>query len=135
MKNTIWFWVLGTVVTLFYLFGGVIFSIETFSSKEFLIKNFGSNADIILNRPWWGKLAYALSIYLGIGACILLLLRNPHASWLAYLSFAGMVIQQYYWWTGMKIGSTLKGFDWIWPIIIPMFSLLIIFLSIYYKKQ
>ena len=135
MKQSIWFWVLGSIATLFYLFGSVIFSIESFSSKAFLIQHFGSNADIILNRPWWVKIGYAMSVYLGVVACLFILLRNPHAQWLTVLSFVGMIVQQYYWWTGMNISPTMKGFDWIWPIIIPMFSMLLIFLSLYYKKD
>ena len=116
MKFPIWFWIVTGLVTLFYLFGATIFTVESLGTEDFLIKSFGQkNAAIILGRPWWAKLGYALSSYVGLGCCITILIGKPQASLLAVISIFGMFIQQYYWWTGMKIGSTLKGFDWIWP--------------------
>ncbi len=135
MELPLWFWIIGTILTLLYTLSSIIFTVETFSSTEFLVRKFGEkNTKIMTERTWWAKTGYALSFYLGLIASVMILLYIPYAHWIALISLLGMTMQQLFWWTHPISRSSLKESNYIWAVITPLISFLLLGLALYLEK-
>ncbi len=114
VRSPWWFWSIAATGLLIYLAGVGLYLVETglaLSNPSALVDMFGeTNAALVLTRPSWVVIAYAVGLFGGAAGCGLLLLRRRAAVWPLEGSLIAVLVLQFYWW------SVIDVRDWIWPV-------------------
>lgn len=84
------FWVIGSVALIWNLMGSINFVMQM--NPEVVAQMPESHRMIIGLRPFWATIAFALAVFGGTLACIMLLLRKSSAFYLFVASLIGVLV-------------------------------------------
>lgn len=84
------FWLIGVVALIWNILGSVNFVVQL--DPEMVEAYRESERAIILNRPLWATVAFAVAVFGGAIACVLLLLRRSIAFYLFIASLLGVIV-------------------------------------------
>ena len=84
------FWLLASVALIWNLLGAINFLVQM--DAEMLANYRESEQMIIENRPLWATLGFAVAVFAGALASLLLLLRKAIASYVFMASFVGLIV-------------------------------------------
>lgn len=84
------FWIIGAVGLIWNVMGGMNFVMQL--NADSLASYPESYRPIIECRPAWATAAFAIAVFGGAIACLLLLLKKPAAYWLFIASLFGVIV-------------------------------------------
>ncbi|MBQ4834405.1 hypothetical protein J8L70_14220 [Pseudoalteromonas sp. MMG010] len=91
-----WLKPLAWAALIWNLLGVTAFIIQLMMTPETLSKLPLDQQASYSNIPYWATLAFAIAVFSGTLACLLLIYKNKLASVLCTLSLCGILVQQYY---------------------------------------
>ena len=84
---------------------------------------------IMDNFPAWATAAFAIAVFAGALGCLALIFRKKIAKTILIISLLGVIVQFYYELFRTNATDYYSSFDWIMTIMIPIFSIFLIWLS------
>lgn len=90
------FWVIGILAFIWNLIGVIAYLGQKYMSDEVKASIHKDQLAVIENTPAWATAAFAIAVWFGLLASILLLVRKKFANKLFIISFAGVFIQLIY---------------------------------------
>lgn len=91
-----WFWLVGIVAVMWNLMGVVAYLMQAYMSPETLAAMEEAQRTLYENQPAWVTGAFALGVFSGLAASILLLLRKRLAFQLFVISLISVLAQMTY---------------------------------------
>ena len=95
-KPTTSFWIIGIVALIWNLMGVFAYLQDAYSTPEDLAALPAEIQALYENIPAWVTAAYALAVFGGALACVLLLLRKKLATFVFIISFVSILAQMTY---------------------------------------
>lgn len=93
-KPPVWFWIVSGILVAWNAMGAVAYLGDASMTAEDLAALPSAEAALYENMPFWAMSGYAIAVWVGLSAALLLLLRKKWASIAFVLSLAGILIQQ-----------------------------------------
>lgn len=126
-KPPVWFWVVAVILLVWNGMGVAAYLAQVNMSQEALTALPEAQRALYENAPSWSTGAFALAVFAGLLACILLLLRKAIARLLFVLSLLGAMVQNIYWWF-MTNGIEVMGQQ---ALIMPIVVIVILLFSLW----
>lgn len=124
------FWILGTVFFLWGLMGCAGYLIEVTMSHETYVDTYGeAMAAIRETNPSWTVALYALAVWTGLIAAILLLLRRKLCAPIFVISFVAAVGSFYWYLTNADARAASGEAFWVMPLVVCVIGLIEIWWS------
>lgn len=119
------FWILGVFIFLWNAIGGCgMFLMYKMASDEMILKEGGQAALDAMNAyPVWANIAWAIAVWVGLLAAILLLLRKKLAAPLFIVSFIAVLICFIPNFTNPVVQAAEPETYWIMPVIVALLGL------------
>lgn len=95
-KPPVWFWVVSILALIWNLMGVGSYLTQTMASDDILSQMEKAVSDLINQRPAWATAAFAIAVWGGALASLLLLARKKLAHIVFILSLAGIILQMIY---------------------------------------
>lgn len=90
------FWVIGIIMLIWYALGCFAYLLTSFITPEMLAELPDDQRSLMENIPAWVTAAFAIAVWIGLLASIIMLIRRKAAYQLYILSFLGVIVQMYY---------------------------------------
>lgn len=118
-KPSIVFWVVGTLFLLWNAFGCYLYYMDMTMSHEAYVTAYGeAMADVRDQYPAWSKAAYAIAVWGGLLASIMLLLRKGWALPLFVVSVVAAVISFIWGLTNADAKAAAGTTGFVMPVIV-----------------
>lgn len=118
------FWVIGVLALIWNLMGVAAYLYQTFMTDEMIAQlPEEQQAEFLVEHPAWYTALFALAVFGGALACILLLARKKAAFYFFVLSGVCAIIQQVYLFLYIDLSSIIM------PIMIIIFCIFLIWYS------
>ncbi|WBU89121.1 hypothetical protein [Cellulophaga omnivescoria] len=130
-----WFWIIAVIALIWNCMGVMAYITEAYMSDEIFSSFTKEVQELYKKRPSWVTGAYAIAVFGGVLASMLLLIRKKAAKTVFLISLAGVVAQNVY---TFFMSNTLKvlGTSSIYfPIVIIIISVLLFLFSNYASKR
>lgn len=121
------FWVIGSIALIWNVMGVVNFFVQL--NPEMLASYRESERAIIVGRPAWATIGFAISVFGGSLGSLLLLLKNPTAFYLFVASLLGVIITMAH---TLSVGINFGAGEMFGIILMPM---VVAAFLIWYSKQ
>lgn len=123
----IWYWIVSVVALVWNGIGVANYLMQSMMTEEMIAQLPEDQQGYFANIPVWATAGFAIAVWVGLLASIMLLARKSIAFILFVISFIGVIVQQIYWvfLSGMPMGVA----EVILPIVVFLFSLALIVLS------
>lgn len=131
IKPNTWFWVIGILALLWNLMGVSAYIMEAYGMMEIPAEQ----QPYYDARPAWVTAGYAIAVFGGVLACILLLLRRKLAKTVFIISLLGLIAQQIYNFFLSDIVELMGIEAIIFPIIVLIIAVLLIWYSGFCNKK
>ena len=129
-KPPIWFWIISIIALLWNAMGVLAYIGQAFLTEEAIAAMSPEQQEIYsIDFPAWYTAAFAIAVFAGFGACILLLLRKKLANIFFIVSFIAVIVQSIYTFFMSPITDKMSGFDTSMSISIPIIAILLIVFS------
>lgn len=96
VKTPFWFWLLALFGVLWYGMGVAGISYQLTLEPEALEEFGKTNPSVLLHTPMWYVVAFAISVFGGLTACISLLLKRAMARSLFIIALISVLVQMTY---------------------------------------
>jgi len=95
-KPNVGFWIIGVIALIWNLLGAMAYIVQAFMTDEMLTALPENEQALYANVPAWVTAAFAIAVFGGVLACILLLLRKKMASMVFVISLIAILLQMTY---------------------------------------
>lgn len=96
-KPPVWFWIIAVVALIWNAMGIIAYLVQAFMTDEMIAAlPEEQQAEFLIEHPAWYTAAFALAVFCGGLACLVLLMRKKWAFMLFLISFLTATIQQVY---------------------------------------
>lgn len=96
-KPPVWFWIIAVVALIWNAMGVIAYLVQAFMTDEMIeALPEEQQAEFLIEHPVWYTAAFALAVFCGALACLVLLFRKKWAFMLFLISFVAATIQQVY---------------------------------------
>lgn len=113
------FWIIAVLALLWNLIGVSFWIMEHFLMTEEMKSTYSpEELELINSAPSWGIYVYAIAVFGGVLASILLLMRKKLAVGIFGISLLSILIMQGYWIFAMDIVSVMGPISLIMPLIV-----------------
>lgn len=113
------FWVLGGLFFLWNGFGCAAYLMDQTMSDAAYAETFGDAMLAVRDKyPTWSIAAYAIAVWTGLLAAILLLLRKKWCAPLFILSFIAAIISFVWGMTNEEAKAAAGGTAWVMPVLV-----------------
>lgn len=126
------FWIIGIVALIWNLMGVFAYLQDAYMSAEDLAALPAEQQALLENVPAWVTGAYAIAVFGGALACILLLMRKKLATIIFLVSLIGIIVQMSYY---VFMSEALEIYGSFGMVMTVMVLVIGIFLWQYSKKQ
>ena len=130
-KPNVGFWIIGMVALIWNLMGGMAYIGQAFMTDEMLAALPENEQALYTNIPAWVTAAFAIAVFGGALASILLLIRKKMASMVFVISLIAILVQMTY----NIILSDASEVYGPGGIIMPIMVILIGFFLVWYSKD
>ncbi len=130
-KPNVGFWIIGMVALIWNLMGGMAYIGQAFMTDEMLAALPENEQALYANVPAWVTAAFAIAVFGGALASILLLIRKKMASMVFVISLIAILVQMTY----NIILSDASEVYGPGGIIMPIMVILIGFFLVWYSKD
>jgi len=130
-KPNLWFWIIAILALLWNLMGVSRYLMEAYNVETFRAEFNADQLAIIDGSPAWLTAVFAIAVFSGLLACLLLLLRRKFAVTLFGISLLCVLIQMISVWVTT---NTIEVFGTIDGVVMPMFVIIISIFLYYYSK-
>lgn len=121
------FWVIGSIALIWNVMGVINFFVQL--NPEMLASYRESERAIIVGRPAWATIGFAIAVFGGSLGSLLLLLKNPTAFYLFVASLLGVIITMAH---TLSVGINFGAGEIFGIILMPM---VVAEFLIWYSKQ
>ena len=121
------FWVIGSIALIWNVMGAINFFVQL--NPEMLASYRESERAIIVGRPAWATIGFAIAVFGGSLGSLLLLLKNPTAFYLFVASLLGVIITMAH---TLSVGINFGAGEIFGIILMPM---VVAAFLIWYSKQ
>lgn len=125
------FWIISIVALIWNLMGVFAYLTQAYMSDETLSALPDAERALYDNLPAWVTAAYAIAVFGGVLAAILLLLKKKLSTQLFTISLLGVVIQMFY---NFFISKTIEVYG-AGSIIMPIMIIVIAIYLLWYSKS
>ncbi|HEY9220410.1 MAG TPA: hypothetical protein VIO43_02405 [Lutibacter sp.] len=128
IKPTSAFWIISVAALLWNIMGVAAYLGQAYMTKEVLKALPEGEQEYYNNLPAWVTAVFATAVFAGLFGCLGLLLRKKWATILFIVSLIAVIAQLIY---NMFIQKfiELSGEKIIWPIVVLIIAILLVFLS------
>lgn len=134
-KIPTWFYIIAVVALIWNCMGVVAYLAETFMSDE-IFSSFTKEVQELYNkRPYWVTGAYAIAVFGGVLASMLLLIRKKAAKTIFLISLAGVIAQNVYTFFMSNALKVLGTSSLYFPVLIIVIAAFLFLFSNYAKKK
>lgn len=127
-KPTSAFWIISVVALLWNIMGVVAYLGQAYMTEEVLKALPQADQEYYNNLPAWVTAVFAIAVFAGVFGSVALLMRKKWATILFIISLIAVIAQFIY---NIFIQSfvELSGVKIVWPIVVLVIAILLIFLS------
>lgn len=125
------FWVIGVIALIWNLMGVLAYLGQAFMTDEIKAALPKEQQPLYENVPVWATAAFALAVWGGLFACILLLMRKKLAKKLFLISLIGIVVQMVY---NFFISKAMDVYG-LGGMIMPLMVVILGFYLFWYSKK
>ncbi|WP_435313385.1 hypothetical protein [Cellulophaga fucicola] len=134
-KIPVWFWLIAVLALVWNCMGVMAYLAEAYMSDE-VFANYSPEIQKLYNkRPSWVTGAYAIAVFGGVLASMLLLIRKKAAKTVFLISLAGVLANDVYTFFMSKTLKVLGTNAIIFPIIVLVIAVLLVLFSNYATKR
>ena len=129
VKPPVWFWIVSILALLWNLAGAMAYIGQAYMSDEVLAAMSEAERNLYETQPAWVTGAFAIAVWGGTLACILLLIRKKWAKTLFIISLIGVLAQMTY---NFFLSNTFEVYGasaMAMPIMIVIISIALIWFS------
>lgn len=130
-KPNKWFWIIGVIALIWNGMGANAYLMQAFMTAEELAALPEAERALYTDYPTWATTAFAIAVWGGVLASILLLLRKSLAYIVFIISLIGIVVQMIH---SLFIGKSMEVYG-PGAVIMPIMVMLIGFGLVYYAKK
>ena len=127
VKPPVWYWVVSVVAVLWNALGAMNYLMQAMMTEEMIAALPEDQQGYYENIPAWATAGFAIAVWIGLLASIMLLLRKRIALMLLVISFVGVIVQQIYW--VFLSGMPISGGQVVLPISVFLFGLALILMA------
>jgi len=134
IKPPVWFWVVAILALIWNLMGVFAYLGQAFMTPEAMEALPENQRQLIDQTPAWATAAFAIAVWGGLLASILLLIRKKLAYIVFIISFAGIVIQMVH---SLFIANSIEVYGpggLIMPTLVILFAVVLILIANKGKK-
>jgi len=124
------FWIIAVLALLWYLFGVFQYLVSTIMYDTVKETMTDALIEIVDGLPSWYNYVFALAIFSGLFACILMLVRKKLSVPLFGLSMLAVLVQMCYWLFATEV-MEVEGFT---AVIMPMLVIIVAIFLYFYNK-
>ncbi|GEQ86342.1 hypothetical protein ULMS_18500 [Patiriisocius marinistellae] len=124
------FWIISIAALLWNLMGLFQFGLATVFMDSMTDSIAPAELEMMKNVPLWYTVAFGVSVFSGVLACILMLMKNKIAILLFLISLITVLISQGYW----AFGTDAIDIIGMQAMIMPMIVIIISIFLYYYSK-
>lgn len=95
-KPPVWFWIIAVVALIWNGMGVMQYLGQAYNTESFKSQYTAEQLEIISNTASWAVAAFAIAVFAGVLASILLLLKKKLAYPVFLLSLIGIIVQLYH---------------------------------------
>jgi len=95
-KPPVWFWIIAVVALVWNAMGIMQYLGQAYSTESFRSQYTSEQLEMISNTPSWAIAAFAIAVFAGFLASVLLLLKKKFAYTLFLFSLLGIIVQLYH---------------------------------------
>lgn len=118
-KPGVLFWILGVIFLIWNAFGCYMYYLDVTLTDAAYVEAYGqAMADVRDKYPTWSIAAYAIAVWVGLLAAILLLLRKKWCVPLFMISLVAAVISFVWGLTNAEARAAAGGAGWIMPVVV-----------------
>ncbi|MEP0213441.1 MAG: hypothetical protein ABJD66_09530 [Cellulophaga sp.] len=134
-KIPVWFWVIAVIALIWNCMGVMAYIAEAYISDE-IFSSFTKEVQELYNkRPSWVTGAYAIAVFGGVLASMLLLIRKKAAKTVFLISLAGIIAQNVYTFFMSNALKVLGTSSIYFPIMIIVIAVFLFLFSNYATKK
>jgi len=130
-KPNKWFWIIAILALLWNLIGVSRYLMEAYNLETFRAKFNADQLAIMDGSPAWLTAVFAIAVFSGLLACLLLLLKRKFAVTLFGISLLFVLIQMISGWVTTNIIEVFGTLD---GVVMPMIVIIISIFLYYYSK-
>lgn len=128
-KPTSVFWIIAIIAFLWNLMGVFAYLSQAYMSDEVMTALPEAQRTFMENTPAWVTAAFAIAVFGGTLASVLLLLRKKLATLVFIISFLGVIGQMTYNFLIKKAAEVYGPGGMIMPLLVVLFAILLIWYS------
>lgn len=133
VKPPVWYWIVSVIAVLWNLLGVFNYIMQSMMTDEMIAALEESQRQYVENVPAWATAGFAIAVFAGLLASVLLLMRKSLAYIAFIISFLGVLVQQSYW--VFMSGIEMSMGQIILPLSVFLFSIALIMMSKGAKKN
>ena len=122
------FWPIAIVALLWNAVGVMAYWADVTMSAETLGAFTQAQQEVYASRPAWALGAFALAVFTGLFASVLLLLRSKWSQQLYGVSVVALVVQNYYWFVLANAMDVYPDGHWV-PLVVFIIALFLFWYS------
>lgn len=129
-KPPIWFWIVSVIALIWNAMGVMAYLGQAFLTEEALAAMPPEQQEMYsIDYPAWYTAAFAIAVFAGFIACIMLLARKKIANILFIISFIAVIVQSIFTFFLSPLKDKMTAFDSSMSISIPVIAILLIIFS------
>lgn len=128
-KPPVWFWIVGAIALIWNAIGVMNYLIQAYMPEEALATLTPEQQAYYNSIPAWATAGFAIGVFAGTLACVMLLMRKKLAYLLFIASLLGVFVQNIH---GFFIGNAMEAFGppaVVLPGVVLLFGIYLIFLA------
>ena len=129
IKPPVWFWIVSVLALIWNLLGAMAYLMQAMMTEEALNALPDAERALYENVPAWVTAAFAIAVWGGTLASVLLLMRKGLAYIVFIISFVGIVVQMIYNFGMSKAAEVYGPGGMVMPIMVLVFGLLLILMA------
>lgn len=128
--NTL-FWVIGVIALIWNAMGVMAYVAQAYMTDEMIAALPEAERALYEDIPAWYTAAFAIAVFAGVAACILLLMKKKFAKSVFLISLIGIIIQMFYNFFMSRAAEVYGPGGMVMPIMVIVIG---VFLLLYSKK-
>lgn len=131
-KTPVWFWIIGLLALAWNALGVLAYFGQMLRTEEDFAQLTQVEQDLFANQPFWYTSAFAIAVFAGFVAAVVLLLRKRVAVRIFWVSLIAVLVQFAGYFILDGYLDYINGQGWIMPISIPVVAALLV---VYARKM
>ncbi|MCB0383443.1 MAG: hypothetical protein KDD05_09145 [Psychroserpens sp.] len=95
-KPPVWFWIVAVVARIWNAMGVMQYLGQAYNTESFRSQYTAEQLEMLSNTPSWAIAAFAIAVFAGLIASVLLLLKKKVAYTMFLISLIGVIVQLYH---------------------------------------